>query len=140
MNKVRLTAFVTGGLLLALLLAGVVSNFASTAPDGLDATAKRGCTTNQAGGVTGGTCIAQSERQHETGRGPLANYGVRGVDNSFLSTGLSGVLGVFLTFAIGGAVFWLVRRRGGAPASAGEAKRASAGEAKRADAAPGKQR
>ena len=34
-----------------------------------------------------------------------------GIDNSFLSTGLSGVVGVLLTFAIGGGLFWLLRRR-----------------------------
>lgn len=46
---------------------------------------------------------------------PLADYGVRGVRNSFVSTGLSGVLGVLVTFAIGAGGFWLLRRRGGTP-------------------------
>jgi cobalt/nickel transport protein len=103
--------FVVAGLLVALLLAGVVSSFASSSPDGLDATALRGCTTNAAGEITGGTCIAQKEQRHQTANGPLAGYGIRGIDNPYLATGLAGVLGVLVTFGIGGGLFWLVRRR-----------------------------
>ena len=107
----RGTWFVLGGLLVALLLAGVVSNFAAGSPDGLDSASTKGCTVDEAGEITGGDCIARSADEHELGDSPLADYGVRGVDNEFLSTGLSGVLGVLLTFAVGGGIFWLVRRR-----------------------------
>lgn len=110
MSRVRTGAFILGGLLVALVLAGVVSNFASSSPDGLDSTATRGCTLNDEGEITGGTCIAQSEEEHEVG-GPLADYGISGVENEFLSTATAGVLGVLLTFAIGGGLFWLVRRK-----------------------------
>jgi cobalt ECF transporter T component CbiQ/cobalamin biosynthesis protein CbiM len=103
--------FIAGGLLVALLLAGVVSNFASSQPDGLDSTTLEGCTVDDQGAITGGTCIAQGGEDHELADGPLADYGVSGIDNSFLSTGMSGVVGVLLTFAIGGGIFWLVRRR-----------------------------
>jgi cobalt/nickel transport protein len=107
----RTTWFVLTGLLVALLLAGVVSNFASGSPDGLDSASTKGCTLNEAGEITGGDCMARNARDHELGDSPLADYGLRGVDNEFLSTGLSGVLGVLVTFAVGGGVFWLVRRR-----------------------------
>jgi cobalt/nickel transport protein len=107
---------VLGGLLVALLLAGVVSNFAATSPDGLDATALRGCTVDADGRITGGTCMAQSQRDHEVG-GPLAEYGIRGIGNDFVSAGLAGVAGVLLTFAVGGGLFWLARRRQPAPAA-----------------------
>ena len=107
----RLGWFLAAGLLVAAVLAGVVSNFASSSPDGLDNTALNGCAVNGQGEITGGTCIAQRERPHQTGDSPLADYGIRGVDNGFLSTGLSGVLGVLVTFAIGGGILWLVRRR-----------------------------
>lgn len=113
MSRVRTPAFILGGLLVALLLAGVVSNFASSAPDGLDSTARRGCTVDAAGEITGGTCMAQSERDHEVG-GPLADYGISGIDNGFLSTGVAGAAGVLITFALGGGLFWLARRRSGA--------------------------
>jgi cobalt/nickel transport protein len=123
--KKRSWGFVVGGLLVALLLAGVVSNFASSDPDGLDSSLLKGCTVDADGTITGGTCPAQREEEHEVG-GPLADYGVSGVDNEFLSTALSGVLGVLLTFAVAGGAFWLVRRRGPAPADADTADRADA--------------
>jgi cobalt/nickel transport protein len=107
----RTTWFIAAGLLAALLLAGVVSNFASGSPDGLDSASTKGCTVNEAGEITGGECMARNAEDHELSDSPLADYGVRGVDNQFLSTGLSGVAGVLLTFAIGGGIFWLVRRR-----------------------------
>jgi cobalt/nickel transport protein len=104
--------FVAGGLLVALLLAGVVSNFASSSPDGLDAAAREGCTTDANGNITGGTCAAQREKAHQTKDSPLAGYGIKGIDNPYLSTGLSGALGVLVTFGLGAGAFWLVRRRG----------------------------
>jgi cobalt/nickel transport protein len=42
--KNRSWAFLAGGLLVALLLAGVVSNYASSHPDGLDSSLLKGCT------------------------------------------------------------------------------------------------
>jgi cobalt/nickel transport protein len=107
----RTSWFILGGLLVALLLAGVVSNFASGAPDGLDSASTKGCAVDAEGEITGGDCMARNARDHELGDSPLADYGIRGVDNSFLSTGLSGVAGVLLTFAVGGGAFWLLRRR-----------------------------
>ncbi|MEU4421039.1 PDGLE domain-containing protein [Actinoplanes sp. NPDC024001] len=104
--------FLAGGLLVALLLAGVVSNFASGSPDGLDHAAREGCTFNADDEITGGTCMAQQETEHQLADSPLADYAIRGIDNEFLATGLSGVLGVLITFAVGGGLFWLVRRRG----------------------------
>ena len=107
----RLGWFLAGGLLVALLLAGVVSNFASGSPDGLDATARQGCTFNADDEITGGTCMLQEEREHQLAGSPLADYGIRGIGNDALSTGLSGVLGVLITFGLGAGLFWLVRRR-----------------------------
>jgi cobalt/nickel transport protein len=107
----RLGWFLAAGLLVAAVLAGVVSNFASSSPDGLDHTALTGCTVDGRGEITGGTCMAQQEQAHQSADSPLADYGIRGIDNEFLSTGLSGVVGVLITFALGGGVLWLVRRR-----------------------------
>ncbi|MEW2376014.1 PDGLE domain-containing protein [Micromonospora sp. NPDC047812] len=126
----RSWGFVVGGLLVALLLAGVVSNFASSHPDGLDSSLREGCTFDADDNVTGGSCPAQREREHEVG-GPLADYGVAGVDNEFLSTGLSGVVGVLLTFAVAGGAFWLVRRRGPRDGDAADRERTPAGAAGR---------
>jgi cobalt/nickel transport protein len=110
MNK-RLVWFLLGGLLVALVLAGVVSNFASGSPDGLDSVAREGCTFDEEGNITGGTCMAQQEQEHQLKDGPLADYGISGIDNPYLSTGLAGVIGVLVTFGLGTALFWLVRRR-----------------------------
>ena len=107
----RSWGFIAGGLLVALLLAGVVSNLASAHPDGLDSSLREGCTFDADDNITGGSCPAEQARDHELADGPLADYGVKGIDNPYLSTGLSGVLGVLVTFAVGGGLFWLARRR-----------------------------
>jgi cobalt/nickel transport protein len=108
----RNAAFLLGGLLVALLLAGVVSNFASGAPDGLDSVARDGCTVDANGTITGGSCLAQREAENQTADSPFADYGIRGIHNEYLSTGLAGVLGVLITLASGAGMFYLARRRG----------------------------
>lgn len=107
----RTTWFILGGLLVALLLAGVVSNFASSSPDGLDSASTKGCTVDEAGEITGGSCMAQNAKDNETSDSPLADYGIKGIDNAYVSTGLAGVAGVLLTFAVAGGFFWLARGR-----------------------------
>lgn len=105
------TWFILGGLLVALLLAGVVSNFASSSPDGLDSASTKGCTLNENDEIIGGSCMAQNAKDSETADSPFADYGISGIGNSYVSTGLAGVAGVLLTFAVGGGLFWLARRR-----------------------------
>ena len=41
---------------------------------------------------------------------PTADYGVEGVDNERLSTGLAGIIGVLATFAVGTGVLVLALR------------------------------
>lgn len=96
------------GAVTALLLAGGVSYFASGAPDGLDTTVLEGCTVDEAGEITGGTCIAQRAEEHELAGGWLGDYGISGIDGT---TGIAGVIGVAVTFAIGLLIFRAVRRR-----------------------------
>ncbi len=105
--------FLLVGLVFTLLLAGLVSNFASGSPDGLDAVSRQGCEYSGER-ITGGDCIARSGREHEVG-GPLADYRIAGIDNPYLATGLSGVAGVLLVFGIGSVVFRVVRRRSAQP-------------------------
>lgn len=116
----RTWGFVASGLLVSLLLAGVVSGFASAHPDGLESALREGCLVDAEGAVTGGDCPAQREQEHEIG-GPLADYGVTGIADDTLATGLSGVVGVLLTFALAGGGFWLVRRRAGQHTGDGDA-------------------
>ncbi|CAM5589364.1 hypothetical protein GCM10010329_47950 [Streptomyces spiroverticillatus] len=86
------------GLLAALALAGVVSLYASTSPDGLEK-------------VAADQGIDKNVREHATADSPLADYSVRGISDSSLSGGLAGVIGVGVTVAVGSGVFWAVRKR-----------------------------
>jgi hypothetical protein len=93
----RRNGFLLVGLLVSLLLAGVVSGFASSDPDGLERVAEdKG--------------FAEAARDSALADSPLADYGVRGVEDERVSTGLAGVLGVGITFAFGLGLFALVRR------------------------------
>lgn len=118
-SKRKLGWFIGGGLLVALVLAGVVSNFASSSPDGLDTVSRQGCEFNENDEIVGGQCLAQEAQDHELADSPFADYSFVGVDNPFLATAISGVLGVLVTFGVAGGLFWLVRRRGAA-ASTGD--------------------
>jgi cobalt/nickel transport protein len=117
--------FIGAGLLVALLLAGVVSNFASSHPDGLESVIHQGCEFNDEDEIVGGECVAQQAQDHELADSPFADYALAGVDNAFLGTAVSGVLGVLVTFAVGAGLFWLVRGRGASSSTAAD----SAGQA-----------
>ena len=45
--------------------------------------------------------MATTARSHLFENGPLAGYAVKGVGNDRLSTGISGLIGVLVTFGIG---------------------------------------
>ncbi|MFJ9755043.1 energy-coupling factor ABC transporter permease [Streptomyces sp. NPDC101149] len=86
------------GLVASLVLAGFVSFYASASPDGLEK-------------VAADHGIDSTARQHASAGSPLADYGVKDVDDARLSGGLAGVIGVGVTVAAGSTVFWAVRRR-----------------------------
>ncbi|WP_214407304.1 PDGLE domain-containing protein [Pseudonocardia lacus] len=106
------TGFLVGFLVVALLIAGGLSYFASADPDGLDSVTLDGCTVTEtdAGERLDGTCIAQNAEDHALGSGPLADYAVDGAGGT---VGLAGVIGVVVTVLVAGGVFGLLRRRGG---------------------------
>ena len=91
------TAFFAAFGVATLLCAGLLSYFASSQPDGLDATTQRGCTVTEVNGAEqlNGECIAQNAQDHHLAQSPLADYTIDG-DNRF--TGLAGVLGVLAAF------------------------------------------
>jgi hypothetical protein len=99
MTRTRLAVFVAAGLLVALTLAFFVGPKASSKPDGLDK-------------VAADEGFADDEQAHHMEDSPLAGYGVEGVDDDRLSTGLAGVAGVGVTFVIAGGLFFALRRRG----------------------------
>jgi len=86
------------GLVASLLLAGFVSFYASSDPDGLEK-------------VAADQGIDQKAKEHASADSPLADYGVRDVDDTRLSGGLAGVIGVGVTVVAGSGVFWAVRKR-----------------------------
>lgn len=83
------------GMLASVVLAGVVSFYASPDPDGLES-------------------VAQSQGFDETAQdsatadSALADYGVEGVSDERLSVGLAGVVGVGVTALVGFGLFLLL--------------------------------
>ncbi len=88
--------FIVAGLLLAIGLALFVSPFASGSPDGLNRVA-----------IDEG--FDKSAKGHALDNSPLAGYAVKGIDNERVSKGISGLIGVLLTFGIGLAMFGALR-------------------------------
>ncbi|GAA3234261.1 PDGLE domain-containing protein [Pseudonocardia petroleophila] len=102
------TRFFAGFLLVALLIAGGLSYFASPDPDGLDSVTLSGCTLDDAGEPVGGTCIAQNAEEHRLSGSPLADYAIGGSEGS---VGAAGIVGVVVTLVVAGGLFWVLRTR-----------------------------
>lgn len=107
----RGTRFYLGFLIVALIIAGGLSYFASSDPDGLDSVTLDGCQVIEVDGQEqlDGTCIAQHAQDPVTAASPLADYSVAGGAGT---VGLAGVIGVLVTLGLGGGLFWLLRGRG----------------------------
>lgn len=86
-----LRTFVAGGVLVALAVGAVVSQFAVDEPDGLETVATE-------------TGFAESGRQHGLSGWPLAGYATRGVDNETVSLAVAGVAGTLVTLGVGSGV------------------------------------
>ena len=95
----RTRTLVLVGVVVAVLVAGVASYYASSHPDGLEYVAE------QAG-------FADSAEDSAAADSPLADYQVRGVENDALSGGLAGVAGALLVLVIVAGLTYLVRRKG----------------------------
>jgi cobalt/nickel transport protein len=92
--------FLITGFIASLFLAGIVSYYASSSPDGLEK-------------VAGDIGFVDTAKENTNSEGILADYGVKGVDNQRLSTGAAGVIGVVATGAISTGLFFLIRRKSG---------------------------
>lgn len=106
-NRVFFASF----LLVSLLVAGVVSYYASSHPDGLNRVAQE-------------TGIVDAEKPHPTSDGVFAGYTTKGVDDARLSGGVAGVAGVLVMLGLSTGLFWGLRRRSAArddePADGGD--------------------
>ncbi len=91
--------FLRAGLLVSLAIAGVLSYYASSQPDGLEKVAEdKGFLDTAKDSVNAGT--------------PLADYGITGLENERLSVGLSGIIGVIVTLLVAFAIFKTLAKKG----------------------------
>jgi cobalt/nickel transport protein len=90
--------FYVGGLLVSLLLAGGVSFYASSSPDGLEKVAEE-------------IGFIETAKDPATAGSALADYGVAGVENERASVGIAGVLGVIATGAVATGLFMYLGKR-----------------------------
>ena len=90
--------FLVSGFVVSLFLAGVVSFYASSDPDGLEKVAED-------------IGFLESAEDHTYADGALADYGVKGIENERASVGVAGVIGVIGTAIVGGALFTFLARK-----------------------------
>jgi hypothetical protein len=98
----RTTGFILAGLLVSVLVAAGIAQFASDQPDGLEYVAEE-------------QGFADTAEEHDLADAPLADYGEGLTGNDALDTALAGIAGVAVTFAIGYGVFRLARRTAARP-------------------------
>ena len=95
---VKNKSFFVLGFLISLFLAGVISFYASSSPDGLEKVAEE-------------IGFIETAQEHSNADGVLADYGVKGLDNERASVGLAGVIGVVGTAVIAGLLFRFISRK-----------------------------
>ncbi len=105
----RRWTFWIGFVIVTLIIAGGVSYLASSSPDGLDSATLKGCEVVEVDGTEElhGDCIAQHAGDHAMAASPLADYAVAGKDGT---GGLAGIVGVVVTVAVAGGLFWVIAR------------------------------
>ena len=94
----RTRTFLLAGLVVALLVAGVGSYYASAHPDGLEQVARE-------------TGIIDRAEDSPAADGPFAGYSTTGVDDARLGGGLAGIAGSVLVLALAFGLFRVLRRR-----------------------------
>ena len=98
MKNLSTNKFIAAGCLVAAILAGGASYYASSNPDGLEKVAED-------------VGFIDSAKDSAVADSPLADYGVAGIDNARVSGGLAGILGIIATGAVGGALFMFIRKK-----------------------------
>ena len=97
-TKVATKWVLLGVAVVSLLLAGGLSYYASSHPDGL-------------------TKVSQdkgfAETEHRAGDSPLAGYSAENVDNERMSGAVAGVVGVLVVLGLSSGLAYVVRRRDG---------------------------
>ena len=98
MKSLSSKKFYVGGLLLSLMLAGGVSFYASSQPDGLEKVAED-------------IGFIETAKDPATAGSALAEYGVAGVENERASVGIAGVIGVVATGVVATGLFIYLGKR-----------------------------
>jgi cobalt/nickel transport system permease protein/cobalt/nickel transport protein len=88
---------VLAGLIVALILAGVVSYYASSSPDGLNRVA-----------IDQG--FAGAETAHGGRQSPLAGYETKGLHDSHLAGGIARIMGALVVLGTAGGAVLVLRR------------------------------
>ena len=98
-RRISTRSLVLAGLAVSVVLAIVVSVFASTSPDGLEHVAET-------------LGFAETGRESAVADSPLADYGTAGVENEWLSSAVAALVGLALTgLLVVGLLRLLVRPR-----------------------------
>lgn len=95
--RVRTRTFLVAGLLSAAVIGAVLSQFAATAPDGLER-------------VAASTGITEGRAEQALARGPFSDYATRGIDNQAVSLAIAGLTGVVLCLTVGTGIIGVARR------------------------------
>jgi cobalt/nickel transport protein len=90
--------FYIAGFVVSLFLAGVVSFYASSSPDGLEKVAED-------------IGFIETAKENTNADVVLSDYGTKGVDNERASVGIAGVAGVLGTAVVAGVAFRLIARK-----------------------------
>lgn len=96
--KLTSKQFYISGAIVTLFLAGFVSFYASSHPDGLEK-------------VAGKIGFLDTAKEPATAGSALAGYSVKGVENARISGGIAGVLGVAATGVVATGIFYFLGKR-----------------------------
>ena len=90
--------FYIAGFVVSLFLAGVVSFYASSSPDGLEKVAEE-------------IGFSETAKENTNSGVVLSDYGTKGVSNERASVGIAGVVGVLGTAVVAGVAFRFIARK-----------------------------
>ena len=97
-QRVSTKAVAIGIAVVALILAGIVSFYAASTPDGLTK-------------VSQDQGFADTETDHASSDSPFAGYGSSFISDDRISGGVAGVVGVVVVLGLAGGATFVLRRR-----------------------------
>jgi hypothetical protein len=106
MTKKSVWSIIFVGLTLSLIIAGFVSFYADSNPDGLERVAE-----DQG--------FIENAQESANANLVTADYGIAGVEDERMSVGLAGILGVVVMVVVAFGLFWLLGRGKKTSASGG---------------------